>query len=70
MLLEDYFERYSTNTIRLRGHRIGLEDILELYDEGYSAEQIALEFPELTLEQIHATLTYYWHNQKEIDDYH
>lgn len=69
MKLEDYFTFLGPDTIRLKGHRLGIEDILELYDAGYSAEQIALEFPGLSLEQIHATITYYWHNKKEIEAY-
>ena len=55
--------------IVVNGHRIGIEHILEQYKQGYSAEQIAQEFPGLTLEQIHATITYYLHNQVEIDAY-
>ena len=69
MQLEDYFNFLGHDTIRLKGHRLGIEDILELYDAGYSAEQIALEFPGLSLEKIHATITYYWHNRAEIDAY-
>jgi uncharacterized protein (DUF433 family) len=69
MLLEDYFTFLGPDTIRLKGHRLGIEDILALYDNGYSAEQIALEFPGLNMEQIHDTITYYWHNRKEIDAY-
>ena len=30
---------------------------------------ITLEFPGLSLEKIHATITYYLHNQAEIDAY-
>jgi uncharacterized protein (DUF433 family) len=69
MQLEDYFHFLGPNTIRLKGHRLGIEDILELYDDGYSPEQIALEFPGLSLEQIHATITYYWHNREEVEAY-
>ncbi len=69
MQLEDYFNFLDSDTIRLKGHRLGIEDILDLYDAGYSPEQIALEFPGLSLEQIHATITYYWHNREAIDAY-
>ena len=69
MQLEDYFNFLSPDTIRIKGHRLGIEDILELYDAGYSPEQIALEFPGLSLEQIHATITYYWHNKEDVDAY-
>jgi uncharacterized protein (DUF433 family) len=69
MQLEDYFNFLDSDTIRIKGHRLGIEDLLDLYNSGYSPEQIALEFPSLTLEQIHATITYYWHNREEVDAY-
>ena len=69
MHLEDYFDFSSPDVIRIKGHRIGIEHILELYKEGYSPEMIALEFPGLSLEKIHATITYYLHNQAEVDAY-
>ena len=69
MQLEDYFEFLTPEVIRIKGHRIGIEHVVELYQEGYSAEQIALEFPTLSLEEVYATLTYYLHNQAEVDAY-
>jgi uncharacterized protein (DUF433 family) len=69
MLLEDYFDFLEPDVIRIRGHRIGIEDVIELYKEGYSAEQIAEEFDTLSLEEIYATLTYYWRNKTELDAY-
>lgn len=69
MRLEDYLDVLSDDVIRLRGHRIGLEHIVERYHEGYSPEQIALEYPGVSLEQIHAVLAYYMHNQQEVDAY-
>jgi uncharacterized protein (DUF433 family) len=70
MQLEDYFNFLAPNDIRLKGHRIGIETILFDYLEfGLSAEEIALQYPTLSLEEIHATLTYYWRNQAEVDEY-
>lgn len=69
MLLEDYLDFLEPDAIRLKGHRIGLEHVLELYSEGYSVEQIALEFPYVSLEQHHAVIAYYWHNKEEVDAY-
>jgi uncharacterized protein (DUF433 family) len=69
MRLEDYFEFPSPDIIRLKGHRIELEQIVELYHDGYSAEQIQLELPTLSLEEVYAALTYYLHNQAEVDAY-
>lgn len=67
MRLEDYFEFEGPDVIRLKGHRIGIQHIVQLYREGYSTEQIALEYPGLSLEQIHATLAYYLHKQADVD---
>jgi uncharacterized protein (DUF433 family) len=70
MQLEDYFEFLAPNDIRLKGHRIGLETILFDYLElGLSAEEIALRYPTITLEEIHATLAYYWRHRPQMDRY-
>ena len=67
--LEDYFEFLSEDDIRLKGHRIGIEDILKYYLEGYQPEEILNELPSLNLEKIYATITYYLNNRKQIDFY-
>lgn len=67
MLLEDYFDFIEPDVIRIKGHRIGIEDVIELYNEGYSAEQIVLEYGTLSLEEVYATITYYLHNKVEVD---
>jgi len=69
MQLEDYFDFQAPDVIRLKGHRIGLEHVIERYHEGYSAEQIALDFPGVELEQIYGTFAYYLHNRVEADAY-
>lgn len=69
MRLEEYFDFDDPEIIYVKGHRIGIEHILGQYQQGYSAEQIAQEYPGLSLEQIHATITYYLHNQVEVDAY-
>lgn len=69
MRLEDYFDFLSPDDIRLKGHRIGIDDVLEYYLEGYSPEEIVADLPTLSLEQVHATITYYLHHRAEIDAY-
>jgi hypothetical protein len=49
--LEDYFEFLSPDDIRLKGHRIGIGNVLDYYLEG-SPEEIAANLPSLSLEQI------------------
>jgi uncharacterized protein (DUF433 family) len=69
MQLEDYFIFLSENDIRIKGHRIGIDNVLFYYLEGYTPEEIKAVYPDLSLEKIHATILYYLHNQAEIDAY-
>ncbi|MBD2409405.1 hypothetical protein FACHB389_13075 [Nostoc calcicola FACHB-389] len=69
MQLEDYFEFLDPDDIRIKGHRIGIDNVIQYYLQGYSPEQILEELPSLNLEKIYATLTYYLHNRLEIDAY-
>ncbi len=69
MQLEDYFMFISEDDIRIEGHRIGIDNVLFYFLEGYTAEEIKAIYPDLSLEKIYATITYYLQNQKEIDDY-
>jgi len=69
MQLEQYFDFLGPDDIRIKGHRIGIDDVLEYYREGYSAEEIAAQFPTLSLEEIYATLTYYFQHRPEVDAY-
>ncbi len=70
MLLEDYFDFLSQNEIRLKGHRIGIEDVLyeHIYNELSPAELVE-RFPTLSAEQIYATILYYLNNRERLDSY-
>ena len=67
--LEDYFDFFSEDDIRLKGHRIGIENVLNYYLEGYTPEEILKELPSLNLEKVYATITYYLHNRSALDSY-
>ncbi|HET8631496.1 MAG TPA: DUF433 domain-containing protein [Thermomicrobiales bacterium] len=70
MNLEDYFDFLAPLDIRVRGTRVGIETILSDYLElGLSPEEIAARYRTLTLEQVYATLTYYWHDRDRGDAY-
>lgn len=69
MQLEDYFEFLDPDDIRIKGHRIGIDNVINYYLQGYSTEQILSELPTLNLEKIHAAITYYLHNRAEMDAY-
>jgi uncharacterized protein (DUF433 family) len=69
MQLEDYFDFLSPDDIRLKGHRIGIDTVLDYYLEGYTPEEIVANLPTLSLEQVYATITYYLHHRAEMDAY-
>jgi uncharacterized protein (DUF433 family) len=68
-MLEEYFEFVAPDYIKIKGHRIGIEDVLKYHLQGYTPEDIQEELPSLSLEKIYATLTYYYHNKEEVDKY-
>jgi len=45
MKLEDYFDFLSPDDIRLKGHRIGIDNVLAYYVQGYTPEEIAVHLP-------------------------
>lgn len=53
--------------LRIDGTRITVNQIVVLYQQGSSAEDISDEYPHLTLAQIYAALAYYHANREEID---
>lgn len=67
--LSEYFDFVAPDVIRIRGHRLGIEHVLGYYLEGYSPEEIAQEYPGLSLEKVYATITYYLRNREELDAY-
>jgi uncharacterized protein (DUF433 family) len=69
MHLEDYLDLISPDVIRLKGHRIGIEDVIARYHAGDSIEHMGLEFPGVSLEQLYATIAYYLHNREALDAY-
>lgn len=72
MQLEEYFDferNGDPDRIILKGTRVPIEIILDEFHRGQTPEQIRQSFPTVTLEQVYATVTYYLHNQAEIDAY-
>ena len=69
MELESYFDFLSPEDIRIRGTRVGIETVLDDYLEGASPEEIAARYRTLTLEQVYATLLYYFCNRAQVDAY-
>ena len=69
MLLEDYFSFLSPDDIRIKGTRVGIETIITDYLNGRFPEEIPNHYPSITLEQIFATLTYYYRHKNTVGAY-
>lgn len=69
MEMGEYFEFRAEDEIRIKRTRIGIEIVLAEYLNGRTAEEIALNFPALSPEQIHASIAYYLHNRAAMDRY-
>jgi uncharacterized protein (DUF433 family) len=69
MILPDFLIRERTGEIRLTGHRIGLYHVVHYYNEGYSAEMLVGQFPDLSLALIHKIIAFYLDNRGDVDAY-
>jgi uncharacterized protein (DUF433 family) len=52
---------------RIAGHRIRVQDIVLWTEQGQSPDEIVSSFPQLSLADVHAALTYYYDHRDEID---
>lgn len=55
--------------IRVGRTRIPLETVLTAFRQGYTPEEIVMQFPVLQLEDVYATVTCYLHNREILDAY-
>ena len=69
MNLPDFLNREATGEIRLTSHRIGLYHVVHYYNDGYSAEMLVGQFPDLSLALIHKVIAFYLENRVDVDAY-
>src|SRR5580658_8208315 len=69
MNLPDFLKSDEAGDIRLVGHRIGLYHVVHYYNEGYSAEMLACQYPSLPLALIHKVIAFYLENKTEVEAY-
>jgi uncharacterized protein (DUF433 family) len=65
--IENYFDRVTPDDILIRRTRVDVATVFDAYREGLSPEEIAYNYPTLTLEQVYATLTYYLAHREALD---
>ena len=69
MQLPDFLVEDAHGFIHVAGHRIGLAQLVHDYNEGYSAEILASEFPTLSLPLVHKVIAFYLENRAEVNRY-
>ena len=69
MDVRDYFDFIDETSIRIKGHRVYIDEVLEERLQGKEPEEILRCFPKLPLEKIYATLLYYEANKTEVEAY-
>ena len=69
MDVRDYFDFIDETSIRIKGHRVYIDEVLEKRLQGREPEEILRHFPKLPLEKIYATLLYYEANKTEVEAY-
>ena len=53
--------------LRINGTRMTVHQLVVCYKQGYTPEEIADQYPHLTLAQVYTALAYYHANQEEIE---
>jgi uncharacterized protein (DUF433 family) len=56
-------------TARVCGTRLTLDTVVESYDMGATAEEIAADFPPIALADVYAVLSYVLRHRREVDAY-
>ena len=56
-------------TVRVKGSRVTLDVIVRQFKQGATAEQIAEDFPSLTLREVYGAIYFYLDNTAGVEDY-
>lgn len=57
------------DVIRVGNTRVTLDTIIAAFSEGATAEEIAQQYPSLTLADVYAVIGYYLQRRTEVEDY-
>jgi uncharacterized protein (DUF433 family) len=64
-----YLDHHADDDIRVKDTRVGIEHLLSAYNDGFTAEELAIQYRTVTLEQVHGVIAYYLGNKAAVDDY-
>ena len=67
--LPEFLSTDAYGYVQATGSRIGLQTIVRGYNNGYSPEMLALEYPSVSLATVHKVIAFYLENRGEVDRY-
>ena len=59
----------SKNVVRIAGTRVTLDIVVAAFKEGATAEEIAQQYPSLSLSDVYSTISFYLQYREEVDQY-
>ncbi len=59
----------ADGVMRVRGTRVTLDSVVAAFKDGATAEEIAQQYPSLSLSDIYATISFYLQNKYAVDKY-
>ena len=59
----------SNGVIKVAGSRVTLDTVISAFTRGATAEEIAQQYPSITLADTYATISYYLQRQEEVEKY-
>ena len=64
--------RYNLTTagvMRIGSTRVSLDSVIHAFKQGYSPEEIALDFDSLSLGEVYSAINYYLQNKSQVEKY-
>lgn len=59
----------KNGVVKVGGTRVTLDTVVKAFIRGATAEEIAQQYPSISLSDVYATISYYLQNRKEVDEY-
>ena len=59
----------SNGVIKIAGSRVTLDTIIGAFIRGATAEEIAQQYPSISLADVYATISYYLQHREEVEKY-
>lgn len=63
------YNRTPAGVMRVGSTRVSLDSVIHAFKQGYSPEEIALDFDSLTLSEVYSSINYYLQHKAEVEKY-